>query len=119
MDWKLDKNKAICPQICEKISVLIASGVYKANEKLPSVRELALDAGVNPNTVQRSYETLEQQGIIYTQRNSGRFVSEDVSVAQSCVEKLRMDKTKEYISDMKNLGLNPKDTMNYIGRCLE
>lgn len=114
MSWKLDKNKPICPQLCEQISVQIAAGTYKPNEKLPSVRDLAVAAGVNPNTVQRSYELLEQQGLIYTVRNSGRFVSEDSTVACESVENLRMEKTKEYFSQMKALGFDEQMTKEYI-----
>ncbi len=114
MSWKLDKNKPICPQLYERISVRIASGIYKPNDKLPSVRDLAVAAGVNPNTVQRSYELLEQQGLIYTVRNSGRFVSEDSSLAQESVKSLREEKTKEYFAQMKALGLDAQMTKEYI-----
>ncbi len=114
MSWKLDKNKPICPQLCEQISVRIAAGIYKPNDKLPSVRDLAVAAGVNPNTVQRSYELLEQQGLIYTVRNSGRFVSEDSTVAQESVESLRAEKTREYFLQMKALGLDEQKTKDYV-----
>ncbi|MGN0453010.1 MAG: GntR family transcriptional regulator [Ruminococcus sp.] len=114
MDWKPDKNKPICPQLCEHMSVLIASGFYKPDDKLPSVRDLAVSVGVNPNTVQRSYEILEQQGIIYTMRNSGRFVSADISVSQQSVKTLQKEKTQEYFSQMFSLGMNTEETKQYV-----
>ena len=66
MNWTLDKSRPICPQICELISVAIANGEFAANEKLLSVREVALLAGVNPNTVQKSFEDLERRGVIHS-----------------------------------------------------
>ncbi len=114
MNWKPDKNKPICPQLCEYMSVQIASGAYKPHDKLPSVRDLALAVGVNPNTVQRAYEILEQQGIIYTMRGSGRFVAEDVSVSQDSIKSLRIEKTQEYFSQMESLGFSKEDTKNYV-----
>lgn len=114
MNWKPDKNKPICPQLCEHMSVLIASGEYKPHDKLPSVRDMAISAGVNPNTVQRAYETLEQQGLIYTMRGSGRFVADDVSVSKQSVKTLRFEKTEEYFSQMEALGFSKDDTKNYV-----
>lgn len=114
MAWKPDVNKPICPQICEHICLEIASGVYKPNERIPSVRELAVTIGVNPNTVQRSYEQLENKGIIYTVRNSGKFVSEDTSIAKDTIKKLIKEKTTEYFVSMKALGLTIEETKNII-----
>ncbi len=114
MRWRPDKDRPICPQLCEYVCVSIASGVFKAEQKLPSVRELALEIGVNPNTVQRSYEILEQQGVIYTERNVGRFVSEDTSVAQKRVEELAILKTKEYLQGMSLLGFDEEAVKKYV-----
>ncbi len=114
MSWKLDKQKPICPQLCEQFSVQIASGVFEPHDKLPSVRELAVLAGVNPNTVQKSYEILEEQGLIYTVRNNGRYVSEDISVARECVERLRREKTQEYFKQMQTLGMEQDAIISYV-----
>ena len=114
MGWTLDKERPICPQLCEQICVAIASGTYNPDDKLPSVRELAIEAGVNPNTVQRSYEILEQQGILYTVRGSGRFVSKDISVAKQTVENLKIKKTKEYFLSMSALGFETEAVKTYI-----
>lgn len=114
MNWNLDKNKPICPQICEQFCVCIASGELNAGDRLPSVRDLAVEVGVNPNTVQRSFETLENEGIIYTVRNSGRFVGEDTEKAKQTVERIRMEKTKEYFDAMTVLGMNEKTIKSYV-----
>ena len=76
MDWIIDKNRPICPQICEQLCLRLAAGQYAPNGKIPSVREIAVAAGVNPNTVMRSYERLEVDGVIFNRRGIGFFVSE-------------------------------------------
>ena len=75
MAWNLDKDRPICPQICESISVKIAKGEYLPNEKIPSVREIAIEAGVNPNTVQKAYVLLEEKGLICSLPKKGAFVT--------------------------------------------
>ena len=113
MVWKLDRNRPICPQICEQLSVMIASGEIKANERLMSVREVALEAGVNPNTVQKAFEQLETKGLIYSVRGSGWFVDTEGS-AKDTVEKIIFDKTSEYFEEMKRIGLTTEQIKNYI-----
>ncbi len=110
----LDKNKPLCPQICEHICLDVALGDLKPNERIKSVREAALAVGVNPNTMQRSYETLEQEGILYSVRGSGWFVSENTEKAKNTLEALRSEKTERFFNEMKNLGLSAKETINYI-----
>ena len=114
MKWMLDKSRPICPQICEELCVAIASGEFKAGERLLSVREVALAAGVNPNTVQKSFEDLERQGIIYSVRCSGWFVGENVQLAAGTVTELRRTKTEEYLAAMKRLGLDEREAVEYL-----
>jgi DNA-binding transcriptional regulator YhcF (GntR family) len=119
MNWTLDKSRPICPQICELISVAIANGEFAANEKLLSVREVALLAGVNPNTVQKSCEELERRGVIHSVRCSGWYVNEDIGASVDEVRSLRIKKTKEYLSAMKQLGCDGNEIENYIKECEE
>lgn len=114
MSWNLDKNRPICPQIYEQISVKIACGELRAGEKLMSVREVALSAGVNPNTVQKAFEQLANAGLIYSERNIGWFVNEDTSKAIEAVEHLRKEKTVAFIGEMKLLGLNTADVIKFL-----
>ena len=97
MDWRPDKKRPICPQICEKICVLIASGELSAGDRLMSVRDVALNAGVTPNTVQKSFEQLEQQGVIFSRRGSGWYVSENVGIAKNVLNSLIRSKTVDYL----------------------
>lgn len=116
MTWELDKNKPICPQICEHLCVMIASGEIKPKEKIVSVREIALSAGVNPNTVQKSLEELERKGLINSVRSVGWFVGEDIDAAKETVEKLKKEKTEAFFKSMEALGVSKSETLDYIGR---
>ena len=119
MKWTLDKSRPMCPQICELICVAIAKGELTVGKKLPSVREIALDAGVNPNTVQKSLEELERSGIIHSVRCSGWFVNEEVDVATEKVKALKTSKTKEYIEAMSLLGCSYDEMLEYLNKCKE
>ncbi len=114
MDWRLDKKRPICPQICEKLCVCIASGEIGAGERLMSVRDVALHAGVTPNTVQKSFEQLEQQGVIFSKRGSGWFVSENIGIAKDVLQSLIRSKTINYLNDMQSLGLDKKEIIEII-----
>ena len=110
----LDKKRPICPQLCEQICVRIACGEYKEGERMLSVREMAVEAGVNPNTVQRAYETLETQGVLYSIRGSGWFVAEKESGSRQILEELFREKTEEYFTTMKALGMSEEEIKQYV-----
>lgn len=114
MDWSLDKNRPICPQIAEKICVMIAKSEVKPEERLLSVREVALLAGVNPNTVQKSFEMLETQQLIYSVRGSGWFVSQNTDEAKNNLKKLISDKTRTYFDEMHGLGQNDEEIKKIV-----
>ena len=117
MTWTLDKSRPICPQICELICAAVANGEYSAGEKLLSVREIALVAGVNPNTVQKSFEELERRGVIHSVRCSGWYVNENTKAAAQELKALRISKTREYLAEMAQLGCDPDDIIEYINEC--
>lgn len=114
MAWVLDKSQPLAPQICEQVCLHIALGKLQPNERLYSVREAALDAGVNPNTVQRSFELLEQQHILYSVRGSGWFVAEDTTAAMQTLKNLWAEKTAAYFSAMEALGMTPQAIKDYV-----
>ena len=114
MNWTLDKSRPICPQICEQLCVAIASGEFMPGDKLLSVREVALLAGVNPNTVQKSFEELERRGIIHSVRCSGWYVNENTDAAAEEVKALRQKKTDEYLSAMAQLGCDTQTAIEYL-----
>ncbi len=114
MLWPLDKNRPICPQICEQISLKIACGEYKANERIPSVRDIALDAGVNPNTVQKAFTVLADQGLIYSVHGQGMFVSDNCTKAIDKIDELKSMKTVNYFDEMRALGLSDEQIKKYV-----
>ncbi len=115
MAWRPDKSLPICPQICERFCVLIATGEYAPEARLPSVREVAMTAGVNPNTVQKAMETLEAQGLIYSVRGSGWYVGKDAAPARETLDRLRRRRSRAYLDEMERLGCTRED----ISRILE
>lgn len=114
MEWHLDKSRPICPQLCEQLCVWIAGGAFAPHERLPSVREMAVSAEVNPNTVQKSFEELEQQGLLYSVRGSGWFVGEDPRQAAQTVRSLQSAKTALYFEEMHKLGLDDTMIKDYV-----
>ncbi len=114
MDWMLDKSRPISRQICEKLCVAIAAGEYRAGEKLLSVREVALLAAVNPNTVQKSFEELERRQVVHSVPYSGWYVNENTEAAQREVEALRRQRAEEYLLDMAQLGCDPSAAAEYV-----
>ena len=77
MNWQFSNDAPIYAQLIRQIRAGIVSGAFSPGERLPSVRDLAMEAGVNPNTMQRALTELERDGLVYSQRTSGRYVTED------------------------------------------
>ena len=117
MDWKLDKTRPICPQICEIICAAVVNGEFSVGQKIFSVREVALLAGVNPNTVQKSFDELESLGVIHSIPCSGWYVNENIDAAAREVEELRVKKSREYLLEMIHLGCNSEDIFKYLKQC--
>ncbi len=114
MEWKLDRSRPICPQIVEQINVGIASGELAPGERLLSVRDVAVAAGVNPNTVQKSFEELERLGAVYSVRGSGWYVSDDTTAAKEHVELTVRSKVGDFFDGMKRLGVTVDRAKKYV-----
>ncbi len=114
MEWNLDKKRSLSTQIYEHICLEIATGEFGSGERLPSVRDIAVAAGVNPNTVQSSFNMLEAEGILYSVRGSGWYVAEDISKAKENLISLRKDKTAAFFKDMEKLGMTAKEIKDFI-----
>lgn len=104
MAWNLDSDRPIYLQLIEVIQMRIISGRYRAGDRLPSVRDLAGEAGVNPNTMQRALAELERSGLVITQRTSGRTVTEDVSMIAVIRQKLAEEQLTLFFQKMSELG---------------
>ena len=115
MAWILDDSRPIYLQIEDLIKANIIAGVYQPGQKLPSVRDLAAEAAVNPNTMQKALTELERSGRVYTQRTSGRFITEDVSKMTELKEQIAREQIQLFLKNMEQLGLTRDD----IRRLLE
>lgn len=114
MSWNFDNDKPIYTQILEHIETKIISGEYPLGSKFPSVRDLAAEAQVNPNTMQRALQELERNGLVVTQRTAGRTVTTDQSLVEQSKKARAMESTRKYIAQMKQLGLNTTEIITYI-----
>jgi len=119
MSWELNSDRPIFIQIVERIQLDIISGLYKAGEKLPSVRDLAAIAAVNPNTMQKALSELERTGLVYSQRTSGRYITEDVKMIQKLKSDLAKEKISEFFEVMEKLGYRKDETLLLIQESLE
>ncbi len=114
MAWNLDSDRPIYAQILEEIQLRIIAGQYKTGEKIPSVRELASEAGVNPNTMQKALSELERYGLVMAQRTSGRVVTQDMELIKETRRKLAKEQIREFIDRMKKLGFNEKEIVEMV-----
>lgn len=111
MAWNLSADKPIYSQLVEIIQIQITSGKYKAGDRLPSVRELAAEASVNPNTMQKALAELERNALIITQRTSGRIVTEDTELIRQTQANLADEYIKNFFRAMKELGYSAEDIL--------
>lgn len=104
MQWKLTDDRPIWMQLTEQLTERIVSGLYPLGSRMPSVRDLAAQAGVNPNTMQRALAQLETDGLVATNRTAGRTVTEDADTVERVRQTLAEDKMELYVSGMATLG---------------
>lgn len=109
MTWCLDSDRPIYLQLMERIQQDIISGKYKAGDKLPSVRDLALEAAVNPNTMQKALAELERKGLVYSQRTAGRFITDDEELLKGLKKEQAGRYLKEFFANMRQLGFKNEE----------
>jgi len=114
MTWSFTPDRPIYLQLQERIKLSIVSGQQPPGGKLPAVRDLAEEAAVNPNTVQRALTELEREGLVHTQRTSGRFVTEDESVIERTKTKMAMGLIEIFLEKMAAVGYNAQETAALI-----
>jgi GntR family transcriptional regulator len=98
-------------QLCERIENQIIRGEIGIGGRLPSVREMAIDSGVNPNTVQRTYRELEDMGIVEKRRGQGTFVTEDQEVLRQMRDHLKMKSISRFVREMKDMGCTESEML--------
>lgn len=119
MPWSFQSDTPIYTQLVARLQEQIVSGAYPPGSKLPSVRDLAADAGVNPNTVQRAFAELERLGLIYTQRTSGKFVTEDAAAIDAARRALAEGQTRQYLAAMSSLGFDRAALITFLNQMEE
>ena len=119
MEWSFRSDQPIYSQLMQRLSEAIVSGIYAPGEKLPSVRELAVEAGVNPNTVQRALADLERGGLVFSQRTAGRFVTENENMITNAKLRLADERVEEFLRSMKTLGCSKEEVIALIARAKE
>lgn len=117
--WEFDSSQPIYLQIASEIAKRISSGVYKPGDRLPSVREFALEAGVNPNTMARALASLEQRGLIVTERATGKFVSTQRSVLMELKQELIADTISQCVQALEQIGLTQEEIVSAVRAYVE
>lgn len=119
MAWNLDSDRPIFLQIVERIQMDIISGKYAPGDKLPSVRDLASEAAVNPNTMQKAFTELERTGLVYSMRTSGRFITEDITMIEELKSSLAKEKISEFLELMQNLGYKNEEILSLMNQTMK
>ena len=119
MPWNLDSSRPIYLQIIERGQMDIITGRYQPGDKLPSVRDLAQEAAVNPNTMQKALSELERSGLIYSQRTSGRFITEDKELIHQMKKELAAAEVSAFVAHMKQLGISPEEIRQLLAETIE
>ena len=116
MDTEFNDKTPIYLQIMDIIKMNIVTGKLKSKDKLPSVREMAMNLKVNPNTLQRSYQELERLGIVYTQRGTGTFVGEDKEMVDDLKREMAKEVIDSFILRMKSLGFTTNEIIKSVSK---
>ncbi|EWH21616.1 GntR family transcriptional regulator [Bacillus haynesii] len=112
-------SKPIYRQIAEQLFKKMIRGEIKPGEKLPSVRELAVQTQVNPNTIQRTYNEMERMGVVETRRGQGTFVVEHTEVIDDLKQEMRSEVIGQFVQSMEELGLSKQDMLSELDRFLQ
>ena len=114
MAWSFSSDKPVYLQIANRITASVLSGEYKAGEQIPTVRQLALEAAVNPNTVQRAFLELEQNGIVVSKGTVGRYVTSDATVIEECRKQQIEEIVQKFIKKCENLSVGKDEIIDII-----
>ena len=112
--WKLNADRPIYLQLAERLELAICSGIYQPGARIPSVRDLAAEAGVNPNTMQRALAELERKNVVVTFRTSGRTVTEDKAMIRETRNALVREQVDEFLKKMKEMGFEKEEIIELL-----
>ena len=114
MKWTIRGDAPVYAQLIEQLLLAIIRGEYPPGARLPSVRELSAEAGVNPNTMQRAFSELERDGFVQTQRTAGRTVTEDTERIRKQKERFAQTAAETYLTYMQRLGYERAEAVSFI-----
>ena len=114
MRWNIRSDLPVYSQLVEHIKLAIVSGEFPLGSRLPSVRELAAEAGVNPNTMQRAFAELEREGLVLTQRTAGRTVTEDALRIETVKRRLAAAAIQTFWVSMRLLGFDQSEALQML-----
>jgi len=119
LEWNFQPDRPIYVQLMEKIKLAIASGIYPAGFKLPAVRDMATEVSVNPNTLQKALSELEREGLVYSQRTTGRYVTEDEKVIEQVRQDIVYEQILLFIKKMESLGYSKTEILTLVEAALK
>ena len=119
MKWHIDSERPVYIQLMEQIQSGIISGYFKPGDKIPSVRDLAAQAGVNPNTMQKALVELERTGLVHTNRTSGRYITSDTEIIKNLKEESANSIIMDFLNNMKKIGFKKEEILEIITRIIE
>ena len=114
MTFNFDNERPIYIQLVEQLRIGILTSEFGIGKKIPSVRELAMLAKVNPNTMQKALVELEDEGLLYTERTNGKYVTDNKKLIEKIKKELVEEKVSIFLEDMKNIGISSDEIINYL-----
>lgn len=114
MEFNFTNDRPIYLQLVEQLELYIISGQFSPGEKLPSVRDFAFYAKVNPNTMQKALQELEDKKLIITVRTNGKFVTDDQKFLAKQRESLAMNKLQNFLTEMRELGFSSTEIITHL-----
>ena len=112
--WQFNGTQAVFIQIADKLRRDIVNGVYPPETQIPAVRQLAFDASVNPNTMQRALSILEEEGLLISRGTVGRFVTSELEIIENARKKICFDTVERFCLEAKALGISRSQLIEYI-----
>ncbi len=119
MAWSFTSDRPVYLQIADRVIKSVLSGDYQPGQQIPAVRQLALEAAVNPNTVQHAFAELEHEGIIISKGTMGRYVTEDTQVVEVCRKKMAQQLVVNFAENMRQLSISKEETMAMIEEAMK
>ena len=114
MPWQFNGKEAVYLQIVSRLRGMILTCQYPPDTQIPSVRQLATEAAVNPNTMQKALICLEEEGLLYSKGTLGRFVTDDKRVLAAAKEKMQKEAVRDWLAQARTLGISKEELIKYI-----